>query len=123
MAITAKSLRVAVVVGVRRNGPDLASIRSERERLLREWAEKEDMQFESAMTYACQMMQRRIMTTAKENTIVEEKVATAEGSMTNRIMLTEVMVEGNNMDFHKSRDVITRLVSNDKTGVPARTEG
>jgi hypothetical protein len=43
--------------------------------------------------------------------------------MTNRIMFTEVMVveqqdmTGNNMDFHKSRDEITRLVSNDSTGV------
>ena len=42
--------------------------------------------------------------------------------MTNRIMFTEVMVAeeqdmaGNNMDFHKSRDEITRLVSNDNTG-------
>jgi hypothetical protein len=59
----------------------------------------------------------------KETAIVEEKVATAEGSMTNRIMFTEVMVAeeqdmaGNNMDFHKSRDEITRLVSNDNTGV------
>jgi hypothetical protein len=40
------------------------------------------------------MMQRRILTTVKENTIVEEKVATAEGSMTNRIMFTDVMVTG-----------------------------
>ena len=97
------------------------------------------------MTYTCQMMQRRISTTAKENAIVEEKVATTESSMTNRIMFTEVMVvgekrmntqpqqtfqnsngqkdegqdmSGNNMDFHKSRDVITRIVSNDNTGVP-----
>ena len=60
------------------------------------------------MKYACQMMQRRISTTAKENATVEEKVATAEGSMTNRIMLTE---------FHKSHDVATKLVSNDNTGV------
>ena len=43
--------------------------------------------------------------------------------MTNRIMFTEVMVAekqdmaGNNMDFHKSRDETTRLVSNDNTGV------
>ena len=40
------------------------------------------------------MMQKRISKTAKENAIVEEKVATAEGSMTNRIMFTEVMVPG-----------------------------
>ena len=73
-----------------------------------EQAENEDMQFERAMKYACQMMQRRISTTAKENATVEEKVATAEGSMTNRIMLTE---------FHKSHDVATKLVSNDNTGV------
>ena len=73
-----------------------------------EQAENEDMQFERAMKYACQMMQRRISTTAKENATVEEKVATAEGSMTNRIMVTE---------FHKSHDVATKLVSNDNTGV------
>ena len=77
-----------------------------------------------AMEYACQMKQKSIYsTTAKEPAIVEEKVATAEGSMTNRIMFTEVMVveqqamAGNNMDFHKSRDEITRLVSNDSTGI------
>ena len=74
------------------------------------------------MKYACQMMQMRNSTTEKP-AIVEEKVATAEGSMTNRIMFTEVTVAeeqdmaGNNMDFHKSRDEITRLVSNDNTGV------
>ena len=76
------------------------------------------------MEYTCQMSQKRIYsTTTKETTIVEEKVTNAEGSMTNRIMFTEVMVveqqamAGNNMDFHKSRDEITRLVSNDSTGV------
>jgi hypothetical protein len=37
------------------------------------------------------MMKRKISTTAKENAIVEEKVPTAEGSMTIRIMFTEVM--------------------------------
>jgi hypothetical protein len=95
------------------------------------------------MEYACQMMQMRNSTTAKP-AIVEDKVATAESSMTNRIMFTEVMVAGeermntqpqqpsqnsngqkaegqdmagNNMEFHKSRDVITRLASNDNTGV------
>jgi hypothetical protein len=84
--------------------------------------EKEDMQFELAMKYACQMMQMRNSTTAKP-TIVEEKVTTAESSMTIRIMFTEVMVAeeqdmaGNNMDFHKSRDETTRLVNNDNTGV------
>jgi hypothetical protein len=93
------------------------------------------------------MMQKRNSTMAKP-AIVEEKVATAESSMTNRIMFTEVMVAGeermntqpqqasqqpsqnsngqkaegqdmagNNMEFHKSRDVITRLASNDNTGV------
>jgi hypothetical protein len=37
------------------------------------------------------MMQKRIYsTTTKEKAIVEEKVATAEGSMTNRIMFTGV---------------------------------
>ena len=106
--IAERSLRACAALGIKRYGPDLAHIRSERERLLREQAEMEDMQFEHAMTYACQMMQRRISTTAKENAIVEEKVATAEGSMTNRIMLTE---------FHKSHDVATKLVSNDNTGV------
>ena len=108
--IAERSLRVCAAAGIKRYGPDLAHIRSERERLLREQAENEneDMQFERAMEYACQMMQRRISTTAKENAIVEEKVATAEGSMTNRIMLTE---------FHKSHDVATKLVSNDNTGV------
>ena len=108
--IAERSLRVCTAAGIKRYGPDLAHIRSERERLLREQAENEneDMQFERAMEYACQMMQRRISTTAKENAIVEEKVATAEGSMTNRIMLTE---------FHKSHDVATKLVSNDNTGV------
>jgi hypothetical protein len=80
--IAEKSLRACAALGIKRYGPDLAHIRSERERLLREQAEMEDMQFEHAMTYACQMMQRRISTTAKENAIVEEKVATAEGSMT-----------------------------------------
>ena len=108
--IAEKSLRACAALGIKRYGPDLAHIRSERERLLREQAENEneDMQFERAMEYACQMMQRRISTTAKENAIVEEKVATAEGSMTNRIMLTE---------FHKSHDVATKVVSNDNTGV------
>ena len=103
------------------------------------------MQFERVMTYTCRMMQRRIATTAKENTIVEEKITTTEDSMTNRIMFTEVMVSGekrmntqlqqasqnsnvqktegqdmtgNNMEFHKSHDVATKLLSNDKTGVP-----
>ena len=107
-----KILRAAAAVGVTYNGPNLAQINRERERLLREQAEKEneEMRFERAMKYACQMMQKRISTTAKETAIVEEKVATAEGSMTNRIMFTEVMVAegqdmaGNNMDFHKSRD-------------------
>ena len=103
------------------------------------------MQFERAMQYACQMMQKRIYsTTVKETAIVEEEVATAEGSMTNRIMFTEVMVApekrmntqpqqpsqnsnvqktegqdmtGNNMEFHKPRDEITRLTSNNDTGV------
>jgi hypothetical protein len=65
--IAEKSLRACDAAGIKRYGPDLAHIRSERERLLREQAEKEDMQFERAMTYACQMMQRRISTTAKEN--------------------------------------------------------
>ena len=92
--IAEKSLRACATAGIKRYGPDLAHIRRERERLLREQAEKEDMQFERAMTYACQMMQRRISTTAKENAIVEEKVATAEGGMTNRMMFTEVMVAG-----------------------------
>jgi len=70
------------------------------------------------------MMQKNIYsTTAKETGIVEEKVTNDRGSMTNRIMFTEVMVveqqdmSGNNMDFHKSRDDITRLVSNDSMGV------
>ena len=40
------------------------------------------------------MMERRISTTATKNTIVEEKVVTSEGSVTNRIMFTEVMVTG-----------------------------
>jgi hypothetical protein len=40
-------------------------------------------------------MQKSInSTTVKETAIVEEKVATAEGSMTNRIMFTRVMVTG-----------------------------
>ena len=119
-----KILRAAVAVGVTYIGPNLAQINRERERLLREQAEKEteEMQFMRAMEYACQMMQKRNSTTAKP-AIVEEKVATAESSMTNRIMFTEVMVAekqdmvGNNMDFHKSRDETTRLVSNDNTGV------
>ena len=141
--IAERSLRACAALGIKRYGPDLAHIRSERERLLREQAEKEDMQFEHAMTYACQMMQRRISTTAKENAIVEGKVATAEGGMTNRIMFTDVMVAGErrmtaqlqqpsqksngqktegqymtgkNMEFHKSHDVATKLVSNDNTG-------
>ena len=76
------STQTMQVAGSKRYGPDLAHTRSECERLLREQAEKEDMQFERAMTYACQMMQRRFSTTAKENAIVEVKVATAEGSMT-----------------------------------------
>ena len=81
----------------------------------------------------------------KRNAIVEQKAATGKGSMINRVMFTEVMVTGekkmntqlqqssqnsngqkdegqdmagNNMHFHKSPDVITRLVSNDNTGVP-----
>ncbi len=69
-------------------------------------------------------VQKRIyLTTAKKSAIVEEKVATDKGSMTNRIMSPEVMVAeeqdmaGNNMDCHKSRDEIMRLVSNDNTGV------
>jgi hypothetical protein len=116
--IAEKTLRAAVVVGINYYGPNLANISRERERLLMEQAEKEkeDMQFELVMKYACQMMQKRNSTMAKP-AIVDEKVATAEGSMTNRIMFTEVMVAeeqdmaGNNMDFQKSRDKITRLVS------------
>ncbi len=123
--IAEKSLRAAIVVGINYNGPNLANISREHERLLMEQAEKEkeDMQFELAMKHACQMMQMRNSTTAKP-AIVEEKVATAEGSMTNRIMFTEVMVAeeeqdmaGNNMDFYKSCDETTRLVSDDNTGV------
>ncbi len=109
--IAEKSLRTAIVVGINYYGPNLANISRERERLLMEQAEKEkeDMQFELAMKYACQMLQMRNSTTAKP-AIVEEKVATAESSMTIRIMFTEVMVAeeqdmaGNNMDFHKSSD-------------------
>ena len=134
-----RTVAVAGVIRLLREEAEKEDI--ECERLLREEAEKEDMEFERAMTYGCQMMQRRISTTEKENAIVEEKVVTTQVSMTNRIMLTEVMVAGekrmstqpqqpsqnsngqkaegqamagNNVDFHKSRDVITRLVSNDK---------
>ena len=80
----------------------------------------------------------------KETGIVEEKVDPPEVSMTNRIMFTEVVVTGekrmntqphqssqnsngqktegqtmtgNNMEFHKSREVVTRPVSDDNTGV------
>ena len=59
--IAERSLRACAAAGIKRYGPDLAHIRSERE----------------------------ISTTPRENAIVEEKVATAEGSMTNRIMFTE----------------------------------
>ena len=117
-------MRAAAAAGVTYHGPTPAEIRSKRDRLLREQAEKEDAEFVLAMEYACQMKQTSIYsTTAKEPAIVEEKVTNAEGSMTNRIMFTEVMVfeqqamAGNNMDFHKSRDEITRLVSNDSTGI------
>ena len=58
--IAERSLRACAALGMKRYGPDLAHLKSERERLLREQAGKEDMQFEHAMTYACQMMQRRI---------------------------------------------------------------
>jgi hypothetical protein len=117
-----KLLRAATAAGVTYNGPTPAQISRERERLLREQAETEDAEFLLVMEYACRMMQKRNSTMAKP-AIVEEKVATAESSMTNRIMFTEVMVAekqdmaGNNMDFHKSRDETTRLVSNDNTGV------
>jgi len=84
-----KLLRAATAAGVTYNGPTPAQISRERERLLREQAEKEDSEFMRAMEYACQMMQKRNSTTAKP-AIVEEKVATAEGSMTNRIMFTGV---------------------------------
>jgi hypothetical protein len=94
--------------------------------------------------YACQLIQKSISTTTKETAIVEDKVATAEGSMTNRIMFTKVMgtgekrmntqphqssqnsngqktegqyMTGKNMEIHKSHDVTTKLVSNDNTGV------
>jgi hypothetical protein len=50
-----------------------AQLRSERKR---ERQKKEDTEFERAMKYACQIMQKRICsTTAKETAIVEEKVA------------------------------------------------
>ena len=84
MDIAEKSFRTCTSAGIKRYGPDLAHIRSERERLLREQTEKEDMQFERGITYACQMMQKRISITATKNAIVEEKVATAEGSMTKK---------------------------------------
>jgi hypothetical protein len=137
--------RRPTTTGIIYYGLNLEQIRSGRERFLREQTDKEDTEFESAMTYACQMMQKRIYSTmVKETTIVEEEVATAEGSMTNRIMFTEVMVTGekmmntkpqqpsqnsnvqktegqditgNNMEFHKPRDEITRLTINDNTGV------
>jgi len=68
--IAEKYLRAAAAAGIIYHGPNLAQIRSERERLLREQAEKEDMQFERAMTYACQMMQKRLYsTTAKETNL------------------------------------------------------
>ena len=57
--IAGKSLRAAAVAGVITYGPNLAQLRSERERLLREQAEKEDSEFMRAMKYACQMMQKR----------------------------------------------------------------
>ncbi len=87
--IAEKSLRVTITVGINFYGPNLVNISRERERLLMEQVEKEkeDMQFELVMKYACQMMQMRNSTTAKPG-IVEEKVATAESSMTNRIMFT-----------------------------------
>ena len=55
-------------------------------------------------------------TTAKETAIVEEQVATAEGSMTIRIMFTEVMVAGEKKMNPQPQPIITRLVSNDSTG-------
>jgi hypothetical protein len=92
--ITEKTLLVAAVAGVT-YGPNLAQIRSEREWLLREKVEKEGTPFDPVMEYACQTMWKSInSTTAKETTIVEEKVTTTEGSMTNRIMFTRVMVAG-----------------------------
>ena len=66
MDIAEKFLRETTASRIIRYGPDLAHIRTERERLLREQTEKEDIQFERAMTYACQMIQRRISETAKE---------------------------------------------------------
>ena len=42
--ISEKSFRTATTAGIIRYGPDLAHIRSECERLLREQTEKEDMQ-------------------------------------------------------------------------------
>ena len=51
------------------------------------------------MTYACQMMHRRISTTAKENAVVEEKVAIVEDGMTNRMMFTEVILT-NSQNHH-----------------------
>jgi hypothetical protein len=56
--IAEKTLLAAAVAGVNYYGPNIAQISRERERLLREQAEKEVTAFERAMTYACQMMQK-----------------------------------------------------------------
>ena len=60
-----RTVAVAGVIRLLREEAEKEDI--ECERLLREEAEKEDMEFERAMTYGCQMMQRRISTTEKEN--------------------------------------------------------
>ncbi len=60
-------------------------------------------------------MSTRISTTAKETAIVEEKVTTTEGSMTDRIIFTEVMGAG---EQRMNTQPVERPVSNDNTGVP-----
>ena len=49
--IAEKSLRACTAAGIKTYGPNLAQLRSERERLLREQTEKEDIQFQNVMTY------------------------------------------------------------------------
>jgi hypothetical protein len=84
-------LGAATTDGVTYCGPTPLQISREHERLLRDQTEKEESELMCVMEYACQMMQMRNSTTPKP-VIVEEKVTTAEGSMTNRIMFTEVMM-------------------------------
>ena len=115
MDVAEKSLRAAAVAGVIAYGPSCTT--QERAQTASEGAGRK----RGFRIYACNEIRmsndaKENSTTAKETAIVEEKVATAEGSMTIRIMFTEVMVAGEKKMNPQPQPIITRLVSNDSTG-------